>query len=182
MTINVEAARMAAIVHADDFAQADALLAAFARSLQECGWRVAGLVFERRTDTLGRKGMYLMDITTGREFCISQDLGPQSQSCCIDTAGVAKASDVLRKALTDGADLVIVNRFGALEAQGGGFAQEMLALAQAGVPLLTAVTEKHYPAWQLFTGGMAQRLPAHLHALCEWSAAWSPEPHTQEAS
>lgn len=182
MTTNVQTTRMAAIVHGDAFAGADALLAAFAQSLQQCGWRVGGVVHERRTNAQGRKGMFLTDITTGREFCISQDLGPQSHACCIDPAGVAQASAVLRQALADGVDLAIVNRFGALEAQGGGFAAEMLALAQADIPCVTVVAEKHFDAWQAFTGGMAVRLPAHLQALCDWSAPWAPRSAAQETA
>jgi len=171
MTTHPQAVRMAAILHADDHCGADALLAAFAQSLQQCGWRIGGVVHERRTDAQGRKGMYLRNVNTGHEFCISQDLGPQSQACCVDPAGVARASAVLRQALHDRVDLALVNRFGALEAQGGGFAAEMLALAEAGIPFLTVVADKHLAAWRHFTGGMADTLAPHLPALCDWSAS-----------
>lgn len=170
MTQSTRPATVAAIVHPDHVSGADALLAAFAQSLALGGWRVGGVVHERRTDAQGRKGMFLTDVTTGRAFCISQDLGPQSQACCIDPAGVAQASAVLRQAVQDGVDLAVVNRFGALEAQGGGFVAEMLALVEAGIPFVTAVAHKHLAAWQHFTGGESALLLPDLPSLHGWSA------------
>lgn len=176
MMHNTQPAALAAIVHSDGDSTVDALLAAFARSLARRGWRVGGVVHEHRRDTRGRRAMVLTDVATGCEFRISQDLGPESRSCCIDPAGVAQASAVLRQAVQDGVDLAVVNRFGALEAQGGGFVAEMLALVQAGIPCVTAVAHKHLATWQHFTGGGAALLPPQLQALHDWSARLKKEP------
>ncbi|AVP57568.1 DUF2478 domain-containing protein [Pulveribacter suum] len=172
MTIADTPARLAAIVHEDGGSrEADALLAAFARSLAREGWRVGGVVHERRTDARGRKGMYLVDLAGGREFCISQDLGPLSRACCVDPAGVAQAAGVLRQALAERPALAIVNRFGELEAGGGGFVAELAALVGANVLVLTAVARKHLAAWRRFTGGEGVELPAQALALGSWFSA-----------
>ena len=112
--------------------------------------------------------MLLQDVRTGEEFSISQDLGAQSQSCCIDPAGVAQASGALCRALADRVDLAVANRFGALEAAGGGFAAELLALMAEDRPLLIVVGEKHLQAWRSFTGGLGEELPPRLSALQNW--------------
>lgn len=161
-------APLAAIVHPDTWNGADTLLADFCHHLQAQGCRVGGVVQAHRLRPSGAKWMLLQDVRTGEEFSISQDLGAQSQSCCIDPAGVAQASGALRQALTDRVDLTVTNRFGALEAAGGGFAAELLALLAEERPLLTVVSEKHLQAWRSFTGGMGEELPPRLAALQSW--------------
>ena len=114
--------------------------------------------------------MQLLDVRSPQVFEISQDLGPQSKGCCLDPAGVVEASSVLRQALADGVDVVVTNRFGGLEAQGGGFVAEIAALAEAGIPLLTIVAPAHLPAWRALTGELGQELsmPQSVQALHDW--------------
>jgi len=172
MTIDALAAtpRLAVIAHEDlQSCAADALLASFARSLAGEGWPIGGVVHARRLDAAGRKRMFLIDVASGREFCISQDLGPQSRACCVDPGAVAQASGVLRQALADRVWLAIVNRFGELEATGGGFAAELAALAGEGVPVLTAVSRKHLQAWRHFAGDAGIELPLDVQALHDWA-------------
>jgi len=111
--------------------------------------------------------MLLVDVRSGESFTISQDLGAASRSCRVDPAGVAAASRVLREARERGAELVVVNRFGGLEAGGEGFAQELLALMSEGMPVLTIVAERHLPAWREFSGG-APVLPDDPSAWSAW--------------
>lgn len=145
---------------------ADALLADFAFRLRRNGWRVSGLV---QQDTGGGKaGTMLVDIEEGTCFHLFQNLGPASTSCSVDSGNVAAAGAVLRRALNDGADLAIANRFGALEAHGGGLAAEMLALMSDGVPLITVVSEDYLMDWRWFTGKAGVELPPCLPALEDW--------------
>ncbi|MGB3881552.1 MAG: DUF2478 domain-containing protein [Diaphorobacter nitroreducens] len=148
---------------------ADALLADFCRGLQGLGWRVGGLAQRRLpAEGGGKPRMQLVDLRTGQVFSISQDLGPLSRACSLDPGGVARASGVLRQALADRVQLVVTNRFGELESTGGGFAAEMAALADAGIPVLTVVAHRHLEAWRRFTGGMGYELPTRLSALQAW--------------
>lgn len=160
----------AAIVHSGT-AEVDLLLAGFVTSLKERGWRVRGLV-QSNSECIEAcaRSMVLWDVDDGERFPISQNLGAGSVSCCVDAGGVAAACVVLRRALAEGADLVVVNRFGGLEASGGGFAAEMLALMAEGIPLLTIVADKHLEAWQHFSGGTAHLLSPRAEALEAWFA------------
>ena len=143
----------------------DDLLAAFARDLQARGLRVRGLL--QRPDP---GGTVLLDLATGERYPLFQDLGRGSGACSVDSASVAAASITLRRALGEDADLVLVNRYGPLEAAGGGFAAEMLALMSEGVPLLTAVAERNLAEWRHFTGGTAAELPPRPEAIAAWFA------------
>jgi len=50
---------------------------------------------------------------------------------------------VLRRALEARADLIVVNRFGSMEREGRGLAQEMLAAMAERIPVLTVVHGIH---------------------------------------
>lgn len=166
----IDISPFAAIVHRGA-ADVDLLLADFAGSLKERGWRVRGVVqLNSECTEACARSMVLHDLDGLEHFHISQNLGPGSVSCCVDAGGVAAACVVLRRALAEGADLVVVNRFGELEAAGGGFAAEMLALMAEGIPLITIVSERHLEAWQKFSGGAALRLPPSREALEAWFA------------
>lgn len=123
----------------------------------------------------GRAGdMVLVDVHTGKPYLVSQRLGRGSGSCRSDPQGFARASRVLRDALAQSPDLVVCNRFGGLEIEGGGFSAELLELMSRGVPLLTVVATPYLEAWQRFTGG-AEVLPAQPAAISQWLALVLPD-------
>ncbi|MFM1988736.1 MAG: hypothetical protein RJA99_1693 [Pseudomonadota bacterium] len=153
-----------------DDGRADALLASLADEARASGARVRGLLMIRagaRDDCAADR--VLVDLDTLDEYPVSQPLGRGASSCRADPQGFARASRVLRDAREQAADLVVCNRFGGLEAGGGGFAAELLALMAEGIPVLTAVAPRHRDAWTRFTGG-APVLPADRDAVRAWVA------------
>ena len=163
-----QALPIAAIVY-DTRGAADGPMADFARSLRERGCKVRGLVQEQTRDGPGgARRMMLTDLESGERFDISQKLGAASGPGCVDPGVLAAASTALRRALAQDTDLVMVSRFGELEAAGGGFAAEMLELMGEGVPLLTAVGEKYLESWRRFTDGAGAELSANPESLDAW--------------
>lgn len=164
-------ARAAAIVEDGSGTDPDALLEAVVGAQQSRGRRVHGLLMHFPFGREGRDGcgpqMVLHDIAGGARYVVSQALGRESHSCRADPDGFARASAVLRSALDARPDLVAVNRFGGLEAGGGGFSAELLQLMMADIPLLTAVAARYQDAWQTFTGGSVL-LPPRLDAVQAW--------------
>ena len=170
----IELLAAAAIVHAQD-AAADVLLAEYVRDLRARGLLVRGVLNDNAPGAEGcARRMRIVDIEDGTGFLISQSLGSGSTSCCVDPAGVAAASVALRRGLDEDTDLVVANRFGKLEAAGGGFAAEMLALMSSGVPLLTVVADRFLEDWRNFTGNAASELPPRREALEQWLASLPP--------
>lgn len=104
---------------------------------------------------------------------ITQDLGAGSTGCRLDSAALAEVAGWVEAEMTHLPDLLVVNRFGKVEAEGGGFRSTLeRALAQE-VPVLLAVSTKQLAFWRDWSGDLAQDLPcavapvrAFVHAAC----------------
>lgn len=147
----------------------DELLLQIAATLRARGWRVHGLVQVPRQPGETKRDMAVIDINDpGTRYRIGQELGADGRGCRLDSSGVAAASVVLRRALAEGADLVIANRFGLLESHGDGLATEMLAVMAESIPLLTVVPLRYLEAWRAFTGSAGVELAARMESLEAW--------------
>lgn len=150
----------------------EARMADAARALAARGVRLGGMI---QHDLPGAAGdpcaMTLENLETGHCIALSQDLGKCSESCRVDPDALAQGSVAIRAALRRGAELVVVNKFGVLEAGGAGLRDDMAATVLAGVPLLTAVSERFMPQWQEFTAGEFSALEADVGAILAWWAA-----------
>ncbi|WP_417513385.1 DUF2478 domain-containing protein [Marinobacter sp.] len=159
---------LAAIIYDNDDQPVDKLLHQVAEKLNRRGDRVAGLAMALNEQGLRRKPMALQDLETGQEYSIAQNLGKESQSCCLDPHGLAEATSVLRALLEQPPRLVIVNRFGQQEIDGKGCRTEFIQLLDVGIPVLTVVKRKFLQQWHEFVGGEAVDLPFSEVAVHQW--------------
>lgn len=68
----------------------------------------------------------------------------------------------------DGADLVILNKFGLSEAEGRGFRALIVEALGIGLPVLIGLSPTHRVAFECFSGGLATSLPPYEGAILEW--------------
>src|SRR5690554_3204121 len=127
---------LAAIIYDNDEQPIDKLLHRVAATLNRRGDRVAGLSMALNEQGLRREPMALQDLETGQEYPIAQNLGRESQSCCLDPSGLADATRVLRSLLEQPPRIAVVNRFGQQEIDGKGCRAEFVQLLEAGIPVL----------------------------------------------
>lgn len=149
------------------YGDADRAVAAATAALRRDGWRVRGLL-QAFQPAAGNCRIELIDLDDDSRHPITQELGSSSEACCLDTARLADASAVMRRIAIEGADLAVFNRFGGLEAEGAGFAAEMLDLMSAGIPVVAIVPERHLAAWREFTGHLAAELEPDPEELKSW--------------
>lgn len=162
--------RVAAIFD-DGGSEVGQLLADFCTRQRSAGRSVLGVVMRYRDQGPDRKrAMILIDIDSGTEYPVSQPLGTGAGACQLDPRGFADASAVFRDALRRAPEIVVCNRFGGLEAAGGGFADELLVLMASGIPVLTVVSEPYVAAWRTFSGN-APLLPPEPDAWLAWLSA-----------
>jgi nucleoside-triphosphatase THEP1 len=160
--------QLAAIIYDNNSQPVDALLHSLASHYNRKGMRVAGLAMALNEQGLRREPMAVHDVETGAEYSIAQNLGKDSQSCCLDPSGLAEATGVLRGALKNPPRLAIVNRFGQQETDGKGCRAEFVQLLDAGIPVLTVVKRKFLKQWHEFGGGQAVDLPFSEAVVQQW--------------
>lgn len=146
----------------------DGLLAGLARKVAAAGARVGGVVQGKAEDG---KGLALTDLGSGSIRPISQNLGPLSTSCKLDTSAMAEITGDLERQIDAGLDLVILSRFGIREIEGGGFRSLFGRAMLADTPLLTGVRVEHAAAWAVFHGGLGVDLPPDEAEVLAWAKA-----------
>jgi Protein of unknown function (DUF2478) len=160
--------RLAAIVFDRDEAPDEALLA-FLDGAMASGVQIAGLVQERAGDDLrDLHDLRVRDLTSGEILPIMQDLGPEATGCAVDPAAVAEAARLLERALATNPDLLVVNRFGRLESEGGGMLAEIGRAFAEGVAMIICVPARYRDAWNEFAAGLDAELPARREAIEAW--------------
>ncbi|PKR89726.1 hypothetical protein CXZ10_07450 [Pleomorphomonas diazotrophica] len=145
----------------------DGLLATVARHLAERGVRVGGVTQLRDP----QKGLSVVDLGRGTIRAITQNLGPLSTSCKLDTSVMADVAGDLERQVDAGLDLLILSRFGIREIEGGGFRSLFGRAMLADTPLLVGVRTEHAAAWAAFHGGLGTDLPPNEAAVLAWAEA-----------
>lgn len=171
------AARLAAIVFDRD-EEPDPPLAAFVEAASRRGFRVAGLVQERASEqgSCALHDVRVHDLVSGETLGIMQDLGREAIGCRVDPAAIAVAARWLDAARETVPDLIVVNRFGRLETEGGGLLAEIGRAFADGLPLIVCVPARYLDAWDAFAAGLDAKLPPTLSAIEGWWAAVSAAP------
>lgn len=150
----------------------DLLLVEAARSLQAAGLCVAGVVQHARPGQAECcSDFYLENLATGALHEISQRLGRDARGCRLDYGRLAEAHAGIEQSLRDGADALILNRFGYSEARGGGLRPLIEQAVSANVPVLISVNDAYCAEWQAFCGTFARAIPGRAEAVREWVRA-----------
>lgn len=129
----------------------DALLSEKVAEWRSAGARTVGVLAEPRRMQEGQTcgAGYLRDIGTSDEQRIYLTAPPSSGACDLDAAGVEAACERLIDQIPN-SDIVVLSKFGKLEAAGGGLLPAFRAAIATGKPVLTTVSEKHLGMWQAF--------------------------------
>ena len=146
----------------------DAMLARFADRLRACGIATAGIV-QRNPVVPGRArcNMEIEILPAGERLLISEDRGAGARGCRLDPGMLLAAVAQAQARLAAGAEILILNRFGKLEAEGGGGRDLIAAAVAQAVPVLVAVPWRNIDAFRAFAGEFASEMP--ITAFQAWA-------------
>jgi hypothetical protein len=143
----------------------DRLLGEFVQDLVARGYRVVGLIQTRLDDG----GAAVTVLPTGETIPLAQRVATLSDySSRPGPCDLAQAASRIDALIESGADLVIINRFGKLEAQGTGLVDEIARAISCDIPVLVAVPEFRFADWLSFCSGMGVKLPCRSGSLQSW--------------
>lgn len=156
---------LAALVY-DTHQDPDQILRDFAADLNGRGHRAVGLV------QLGHHcvdaNLSAMLVHTGERLPLFQDLGSCSAGCRLDVGQLLDAGQQIASAIDEGADLLIVNRFGRQEREGKGLSYLVERALSADIPVVIAVPSHRFADWIKFADGMSVKLRCSREALDTW--------------
>lgn len=151
----------------------DRLLSGVVARLIDDGVRVTGAL--RPIGPAGANGPCDSDLRLlpdGPVVRITQDLGRGSDACRLDAGALEEAVGLASARLAaEGADLVVLNKFGLSEAEGRGFRALIAEALGRGVPVLIGLPDAHRAAFERFAGGLATDLPPEEEAVLDWCRA-----------
>jgi hypothetical protein len=149
---------VAAIVYANQ-AYPDAFFRALVDRWRARGLSVAGVlqhqVFEdadRRCDVL------LEDLTSGHCTALFEDRGAGASGCRLDPAALAEATARVEGRLEQAPDVLVLNKFGKAECEGGGLRDLIASSIERRIPVIIGVPGHRLDAWRKFAGDFAIEL------------------------
>jgi Protein of unknown function (DUF2478) len=119
---------------------------------------------------------YLRSLVDGARYPIFQDLGRNS-GCHLSGDGAVVAAAAVRGDIAAGCDLVMLSKFGKLEADGGGLRDAFGAAIEAGVPVLTSVSPAYTARWEAFAAPLFTVLPPDAAQVDAWWRSVCPPSH-----
>lgn len=136
--------------------QVDLLLARIASRMIDAGARLAGFVQrDEPRENRAKCDMILEELSSGESFKISEDRGEHARACRLNVDWLLTAANTVLKALDEHPDVLIINKFGKAEAEGGGLRHLIVRAVELGVPVLVAVPCRNLDNWRSFTDGIS---------------------------
>ena len=167
MTHNQTIAPFAAAVYKPDTGDRMALLK-FVEKQKVLNTRVGGILQEAIFGSEGQiAGLNAIDVSTGHRIPISRP-AKNDDECGLDVSALTETTGIIRKAISDRLDLVVVEKFGELEQNGKGLIDEIMQTIVEGIPLLISVPEAALPVWQERSGELGSVLAFNEEAFQDW--------------
>ncbi|MDH5355856.1 MAG: DUF2478 domain-containing protein [Gammaproteobacteria bacterium] len=159
-------ANFAAAVYEPDSGNRMALLK-FVEKLMNLNVRVGGVLQEAVYNSENEvTGLNAINVATGQRMPISRPA--KHSECGLDVSALAETSGIIRQAIDDQVDLIVVEKFGELEQDGRGLIDEILLTISEGIPLLISVPKAALPIWQERSGELGSVLAFSEEAFEGW--------------
>ena len=157
-----------AIVYSDGLA-ADRFISNLGYKIREAGIGVAGIVQQNKFIRERTKcDMEVEELTSGTVLQLSADRGREARGCRPDRGVLSEAAALISASLQNEPELLILNKFGKLEAEGRGLRDTLADAVQLGVPIVVGVPYRNIEQWRVFAEGLAEECPIGSSRLHEW--------------
>ncbi len=166
MTFDAQCDLAAVVYGIDD--DPDRLLIDFAADLRGRGLRPVGVIQIGRHCRSENPGLGVVMLPGGDTVPLTPSANIPTAGCRLDAARLGDVATRVARDLADGADILIVNRFGQSEAGGGGLTGLIGRALDCDIPVLIAVPERRFHTLIRFADGMNVRLPCRREALDRW--------------
>lgn len=164
-------------IRRDDPEAADRVVADALDMARGAGVPVAGVV-QKNIQRLDRvhNDMHLVSLCGSNEYKISEDRGRLATGCRLDRDLISKAAlDVEQALLSRTPRLLVLNKFGKAEEEGGGMRQAIALAIDAEIPVLMSVGRLSIGSLLDFAGALVEIAPADVVQARAWMMSHLPE-------
>jgi len=118
-------------------------------------------------DPAHRCDVILEDLMTGERTELFERRGRDARGCRLDLEALTDVSARIELSLQQNPALLLLNKFGKVEAEGGGLLDSIAMAFERNIPTLIGVPERNLEAWRAFSGSTAE-LRDDLEAITTW--------------
>lgn len=155
-------------INLTDGEEMDLCLSQVVKLFEETGIKPSGAIHAPYKGANRSKcDMDLRILPDGPVLRISQDLGELATGCRLDSAAL-EAATAEAAARSDGAAVLVVNKFGKHEAEGRGFVPMIVEAMENDTPVVIGVNGLNLEAFLSFADGCAELLPANPQYIQGW--------------
>jgi hypothetical protein len=159
---------VAAIVYANEV-YPDAVFEALVKRCRALGLTLAGVLQHQAfKDGDRRCDVILEDLATGHRTALFENRRAGARGCRLDQAALAEATARVEGSLEKVPQLLVLNKFGKVECEGGGLRDLIASAIDRGIPVVTGVPERTLDAWRTFAGEFAVELLDHRGEVLRW--------------
>lgn len=160
---------VAAIVYANEV-YPDALFRALVQRCRALRLTLAGVLQHQAFEGGDRRcDVILEDLATGHRTALFENRGTGARGCRLDQAALAEATARVEGSLEHVPQLLILNKFGKVECEGGGLRDLIASAIDRGIPVIIGVPDRNLEAWRSFAGEFANELPDDAGRVMEWA-------------
>ena len=115
--------------------------------------------------------LLLEELASGDVHAIAEHRGREARGCRLDVGLLTEIGEAVLHSLHDEQPhLLVVNKFGKIEADGGGLRQAVAEAVDLGIPVLVGVPARNLDRWRAVAGSLAIELPATVGTIADWLA------------
>ena len=149
---------VAAIVYANEV-YPDALFKTLVQRCRALGLTLAGVLQHQAFEGGDRRcDVILEDLASGHRTALFENRGAGARGCRLDEAALAEATARVEGSLEHVPQLLVLNKFGKVECEGGGLRDLIASAIDRGIPVIIGVPERNLEAWRSFAGDFAAEL------------------------
>ncbi len=119
-------------------------------------------------DPVHRCDVVLEDLVSGERTELFERRGRGARGCRLDVAALTDITARIERALQHDPDLLVLNKFGKVEAEGGGLVDPIAMAIDRGISVIIGVPSRNLVAWRAFAGDLAVELAADSDAVTDW--------------
>jgi hypothetical protein len=159
---------VAAIVYANE-AYPDAVFSTLIGRCRALGLSLAGVLQHQVSEAADRRcDVVLEDLTSGHRTALFEDRGAGARGCRLDEAALAAASARVEGSLEKAPRLLVLNKFGKAECEGGGLLDLIASAIDRGIPVVIGVPRRNLGSWREFAGEFAIELSDDAREVELW--------------